>query len=131
MADNVNITPGTGVVVRTEELAGGEQAQVVFQAEMFPEALDLSAVGDHQATIAATAAGLPNIPSTATHALLSVETADLRWLDTGTNPTATQGHKLATDSYLWISGRQRLLDWKMIRVGGTSAVINVTYYRYV
>jgi hypothetical protein len=131
MADNVNITPGTGVVVRTEELADGSQAQVIFQAEMFPSALDLAAVADHTLTVAATAVGLPNIPSDATHALLSVETDALRWLDTGTNPTATQGHKLTADSYFWISGRQRLLDWKMIRVNATSATIMVTYYKYV
>lgn len=130
MADNVQITPGSGATVRTVDLGAGPQVQMVFQAEMFPAALDLAAVGDHQVTVAATAIALPNIPSDATHALISTETADLRWLDTGTNPSATQGHKLPLDNYFWISGRQRLLDWKMIRVGGTSALVTVTYYKY-
>lgn len=127
---NLPITPGSGASARTVELATGVHAQMVFQAEMHPVALDLAAVGDHTATVAASSTQLPNIPSDATHALLSTETASLRWLDTGTAPTATQGHKLAADSYFWISGRQRLLDWRMIRDTGTSATIMVTYYKY-
>jgi hypothetical protein len=127
---NLPITPGSGASARTVELAPDIHAQMVFQAEMHPVALDLAAIGDHVATVDNTVDQLPNIPSDATHALLSVETAELRWLDTGTNPTATQGHKLVADTYFWISGRQRLLDWRMIRVGGTSATIFVTYYKY-
>jgi hypothetical protein len=103
---------------------------MVFQAEMYITALDLANIGSHTATVDDTVDSLPNIPSDATHCLLSVEGAEIRWMDTGTNPTATQGHKLQADNYFWISGRQRLLDWRMIRLGGTSATIMVTYYKY-
>lgn len=127
---NLPITPGSGAQARTVELGSGIHAQMVFQAEMHPLALDLSSIGDHVLTVANSSVALPNIPSDATHALLSTELAELRWLDTGTAPTATQGHKLAADTYFWISGRQRLLDWRMIRVGGTSASIFITYYKY-
>jgi hypothetical protein len=129
MANNLSITPGSGASARTEELTGGHHAQVIFQAEMYPIALDLASLASHVATVSTSAVNLPNIPATATHALLSIETNDLRWLDTGTNPSATQGHKLAADNYFWISGRQRLLDWKMIRVSA-DATITVTYYNY-
>lgn len=131
MANNLPITPGAGADAATVELNPGVHAQAVFQAELFPVALDLAGASSHTATIAATVAGLPNIPSDATHALLSVETATLRWFDTGTDPSATIGHKLQADTYFWISGRQRLLDWKMIRETATSATIMVTYYKYV
>lgn len=103
---------------------------MVFQAEMHPVALDLASAATHTSTVTGTAGGLSAIPSDATHALLSIETASLRFLDTGATATATNGHRLAADTFFWISGRQRLLDWSMIRDTGTSATVQVTYYKY-
>jgi hypothetical protein len=127
--DPIPVTSGAGTDIAAVNLGvGAGRAQMMFQAEMHPTALDLANIGSHAGTVDDTVD--PNIPSDATHALLSVETAELRWMDTGTNPTATQGHKLQADSYFWISGRQRLLDWRMIRLTSTSATIMVTYYKY-
>jgi len=75
---------------------------------------------------------LPTVPSDAEYALVSLETAQIRWCETEA-PTTTNGHLLtppASDAvYLWIPGRGRLLSWKGIRTGGTSGSIQVTYYK--
>jgi hypothetical protein len=127
MADNTTVTPGAGEVLRTKDL-GGVKAQAMFQGEWPPSAIPLSAASSHVTAVGGSSVPLPNIPGNATHALVSVESADIRWLDTGTTPTATIGMPLVAGSYFWISGRNRIVNWKMISAG--SASVTVTYYYY-
>jgi hypothetical protein len=131
MADNTNITPGSGEIVRTIDLGGGIKQQAIFQAELWPITSALSSAGAHVQSVPTTAGGqpLPNIPIDTTHALLYIETNDIRWLDDGQVPTTAIGMKLTADSYFWISGRARILAWKMIAVTAT-ATATVMYYKY-
>ena len=87
-------------------------------------------------TVDATVGGvaLASVPSDAECAHISLETAPIRWTDDGsTAPTASVGHLLTPPSsdsvYLWIEGRQRLLNFKAIRTGATSGALQVTYYK--
>jgi len=104
--------------------------QHVQQVEAGYDALDH--VGP--TTVDATAGGiaLPSVHADAEYALISVETAPLRWSDIEA-PTSSNGHLLvppASDAvYYWVAGRSRLTSFKMIRTTGVSASIQVTYYK--
>ena len=60
---------------------------------------------------------------------ITVETAAIRYTMDGTDPVAgTTGHVLAVNGTLYIVDRGSVLNLKMIRDTGTSAVIQVTHY---
>jgi hypothetical protein len=70
------------------------------------------------------------VPVGAQFALISVETAAVRWRDDGVAPTATTGVLLpetsATEPWTYV-GTKGLQDIKFIAVTGTAS-LNVSYY---
>ena len=75
-----------------------------------------------------TAAGLTTIPSNANKAVITVETAGLRYRDDGTNPTSSVGHNMRVGSVIFLNGRNAVLNFKAIKSGTANSKINVDYY---
>ena len=65
----------------------------------------------------------------AARAVITVETAQLRYRYDGTAPTSTEGHILNINDVLVLVGPDALANFQGIRTGGTSAVLKVTYER--
>lgn len=82
-------------------------------------------LGYKQITSLSSATGLGTIPQGATLALIVPETQAIRWLDDGTNPTASVGMPVAAGSYLSYDGDLNRI--KFIEQSA-SAKINVSYY---
>lgn len=74
---------------------------------------------------------ISNVLSTphAKTALITVETASLRWLSDGTAPTSTTGNNATPGDVIRLENPSELFNFRAIRTGTTSAVIQVTYYR--
>jgi len=129
-------TPGVpNAKVVAENVAPTGDPEHVQYVKSMPSGL--LPVGVIQAlTVAASSVALPSIPSDATYAMISLENGQIRWNDDGsTAPSTTVGHLLtppAGDSlYFMLEGRQRILNWRGIRTGGTSGALQVTYYKAV
>lgn len=89
-----------------------------------------------QVTVAAAAIGLTaatydpvggNGPAKC--ATLLLETAQIRYRVDGTNPTATVGTPMEIGERVTIWGTADLKNFRAIRTGGTSGVLNVEYAR--
>lgn len=65
----------------------------------------------------------------AVEALLTLETAQIRWTVDGTAPTTTVGHLLEPGDSLVVQGYAALRAFKAIRTGGTSGTLKVTPFR--
>ncbi len=61
-------------------------------------------------------------------ALLSLETADIRFRLDGGQPSGTDGHYLTSGDTLLVTGTQALKQFRAIRVGATNGTLRVTYY---
>jgi len=86
------------------------------------------ALGYAQIAAGTTAAGL-TVPAGATLALIKAETADVRWRDDGTAPTATVGFPLgSSDPVFAYSGSLSAIQF--IAQSG-SPVLNVAFFRSV
>ncbi len=89
-------------------------------------AQQFAALGYQQITSLTSAVGL-EVPAGANFAIISVDTASVRWRDDGTAPTAIEGMALSnTGPALEYSGP--LANIQFIAEGG-SPVLNVSYYR--
>jgi hypothetical protein len=75
----------------------------------------------------ASATGL-TVPTGATCAYVSVDTASVRRRDDGTAPTTSIGMLLTAGSVLTFSGLANLSAVKFILVTGGSPVVNVSFY---
>lgn len=137
MAVGIPITtpgsPNAKVVAENVAASGDpEYLQVVKSAPS-----GFTPLGHQTLTVAATAGGhaLPSIPSDAQFALISLETAAIRWTDDTTAPTASVGHMLTPPSgdavYLFLEGRVRLTQWRGFRTTATSGAVQVSYYKTV
>jgi len=64
-------------------------------------------------------------------AIITAETASMRYRMNGEDPTATVGHSLYPNSSLVIEGTMQLNDTKFIRTGGvgTDGKLQVSYLR--
>ncbi|HEY7294248.1 MAG TPA: hypothetical protein VH916_04360 [Dehalococcoidia bacterium] len=62
----------------------------------------------------------------ASYAFIQVDTANVRWRDDGTAPTASVGVQLASAGSFWYAGTLSAIQF--IAVSG-SPVLNVSYYR--
>ena len=60
-------------------------------------------------------------------AVVTVETAGLRFLTDGNNPTTTRGHELGTGDVVELNSPDEIKKFRAIRTGGTSSSIHVTY----
>jgi len=86
-------------------------------------------------TVSATAVGFTstlvspaNAPS-AKLAILTIETAGVRYRYDGTAPTAAQGHAAAMDTSLTVNGINNINRFRIIKSGATDATVRVTYLR--
>ncbi len=91
-----------------------------------------NSVGSQQLTVDATSGGVSlTVPIAATRALMSLQTAEIRFLDSGTAPTSTLGHVVVagkTIEYLDANYISALAAFRAIRTGGTSGTLDITYY---
>ena len=61
-------------------------------------------------------------------ALLSLETADIRFRLDGGQPSGTDGHYLTSGDTLLLTGTQALKQFQAIRAGTTNGTLRVTYF---
>ncbi len=84
-------------------------------------------------TVAATAIGFTALKLAADpkikQAILTLETASIRYRIDGTNPTSSVGHLMQAKSSLVLEGFSQLNNFKAIRTGGTSGSFSVTFLR--
>ncbi len=86
-------------------------------------------------TVADTAVGLtsatykPSEKFFAVKAILTLETAQIRFRIDGTAPTSTEGHLLEVGEILTLESYDEISKFKAIRTGGTSGTLRVTYLR--
>lgn len=101
------------------------------QAALCPGLADraLSTAGGAQfnLTVADTALTL-TVPARASVAIIGVRTASIRYTDDGTTPTTTNGIQVdAAQTITVCSGS--LGQFRMIRQGAASAIVNILYYQ--
>ena len=100
-----------------------------------PDISDLQAYTTEAVTVDATAGGvklteslyITNPPGRA--AILTVETAQIRYLSDGTAPTSTTGHQVSPTQIITLRNPSELSKFRAIRTGATSGVVRVTFYR--
>ncbi len=134
MADNVSFTnTGTGAVpnatvIRTRQTTSGQHIQAADVAPMVPASV---AGGQYALSVATSGVVTLTVPSTATHAWVSVDTlgpaTGIRWTRDGTSPTSTVGHFLAIGDALEMDN---LNSFRMIGITG-AATVQVSYHRYI
>lgn len=146
MADNVPVTPGSGASFATDDVSGVHYQRVKIsdgtadatnhweiesdgmgQVRAAPKSTTPVSGNQGPLTISSSSVTL-SVPATATHCLITCETADVRfWLD-GTAPTSSAGH-------LMVSGQSMEIPCttapKFIRVTSTDAILQVSYFKYV
>ena len=96
----------------------------------------LSTVAYESITVAATAIGLTtaNVRGYGTNryaaekVVITVESAQLRWRDDGTDPTSSEGHLANVGTVLTLDNRDRIEKFRAIRTGSTSATLRVSYF---
>jgi hypothetical protein len=86
-------------------------------------------VGYEQLTVDGTSGGkaLASVPTGAVEALIRVSTATIRWRGDAGTLDANTGYPQYADEEFRLVGA--LNTYKFIRTGGTSAVLDVAYYR--
>lgn len=82
-----------------------------------------TAVGFTSATYA------PSGTTPADYAMVSVETAAIRYRVDGVAPTASVGHAIEAGSGFPVCGQPSLKTFQMIRRDGADSTVRVTYYR--
>lgn len=91
-----------------------------------------NSVGSEQLTVDATSGGVSlTIPDAAKRALMSLRTAQIRFLDNGTAPTTSLGHVVDsgdTIEYLDDNYQSALSAFRAIRTGDVSGTLDITYY---
>lgn len=102
--------------------AGGGGLMSTAPIQMFK-----SAGAHQQLTITSGAVVTLTVPATATMAAFTVETASIRMLDDGPNPTTTLGNLWTTGPAYYGGSLVQLQAMKFIAVS-TSATLDVLYY---
>lgn len=87
-------------------------------------------VSYQQLTVSTLAVGL-TVPSSANHALITLETDSCRWRDDGTSPTSTIGMPLVAGQSMELLEPEVLANFKIIRDSNSvsDAILNIAYYR--
>lgn len=94
-----------------------------------PEGATYSALGYEQLTVAAASVGFASVPASANYALITIETASIRYRDDGVAPTAAVGQPMIANQSLFYDGKQAgLTALRFIRQGLVSATANALYY---
>ena len=93
----------------------------------------LRTVAYESVTVSTTSVGLTlarfiNTVPAVTGAIISVDTAPIRWRDDGTAPTSSEGHfAIPTGEPIIITHPTRLNNFRTIRQASTDATIRVSY----
>lgn len=77
-----------------------------------------------------TVTGRPSSQTRADYALITIESACIRYWPTGDNPTTTDGHMICDTGTITIFGFNNIKNWKAIRTASTDVTIQVSYYRF-
>lgn len=92
----------------------------------------LVAISQERITVAASSTRLtiaewadPPLPQTA---MITVETASIRYLTNGTNPTSTTGTQAYIGDKIELHNPTELENFRAIRTGSTSATLQVIYF---
>lgn len=87
-----------------------------------------TAWGFETVTVGTTAIGVTasSGDNVAHRAVMTVETAQIRFRYDGTDPTSTVGHLANVGDRLTLEGRANIRRFRAIRTGGTSASLMVT-----
>jgi len=95
--------------------------------------IPLVPVGSQQLTVDNTSGGVSlTLPDGAHRAAMTLQTAQIRALDSGTAPTTTLGRVVEIGqqiNYLEYSSRTALEKFRAIRTGSTSGVLDIVYYQ--
>ena len=79
-------------------------------------------------TVSATAGGLTTAAIAGLdEAIITVETAQVRFRQDGTVPTSTVGHILEVGDVLTLDSSEAMADVSFIRTGGTSGTLRCSY----
>lgn len=62
-------------------------------------------------------------------ALITAETADMRFRFDGIDPTASEGHLMQDGDIKYLWGHDQIKRFRIIRSGAVSGTIRVTYFR--
>lgn len=138
-AEMADISGGTGSSLTLFE--NNETGQVyqwvngAWQPTQLTRILDKLVIGTHvtafeQVTVDDTAAGIGLTAETygdATNALITVDTADIRYRLDGEAPTSTSGHLVKSGETLTLQSAADIANFKAIRTATTSAVLSVSY----
>lgn len=125
MADDLAVTPGSGAIMRTKQLASGSHAQVVMVVTCPPTAV----AGNQTLSVTTAADTTLTVPAGATHALLTVDTGagDIRYWEDGSSPSSTAGLLVPAGG---VAELAIPATTKLRSTSGTT-VIQVSYRKYV
>jgi hypothetical protein len=125
MADNLNVTEGSGRRVRALELPGGAGGTVLVQYVGLVTAVPTVVGVD---TMDVTGSTTLTVPSGATHALACVDVGggDIRFWEDGSVPSATEGLLIQAGETAELTN---LSDITMFPSAGT-VTVNISYRRY-
>ena len=112
----------TGTQINTRDTGSGH-AQKIDASPWMPTVVSGA---QFNLTVSTTAVTL-TVPSGATHALISVETGDVRMREDAVSPTSTDGIYIAAGTIVELPLPNAL---RFIRAGGVDAKLNVTYRKY-
>jgi hypothetical protein len=85
--------------------------------------------GYGQASVGASAIGLPTLPSSANSAIIGIESqGDCRWRDDGVAPTASLGNYLFAGNNIVSTNQKSLANFQIISVSGATVTLNANYY---
>lgn len=130
-----SVWSGLGVVYEfgrlTAMLETPVEAQAGPQALAGADAYEYDSLTVSTVAVSLTAAKVSPLKApSAKLVILTIETADLRYRYDGVaDPTAAEGHAAVMGATLVVSGINNIRRFRMIRSGGTSAVVKVTYLR--
>lgn len=151
MADNIQITPGSGDTVAADQVVDGTLGTVKVQViKVMDGTLDstnkmrvdgsgyilakiapvqLTTIAGNQTLTVSTSVITLTVPGTATHAFITVEAGDIRYWEDGSNPSATTGLYLPAGGSAELTN---LANLKFIKASGQpDAAINVSYRKYI
>lgn len=87
----------------------------------------VNAQGKETLTVAASAVGFASIPAGASIAIITTETADIRYWVDGSTPTTSQGHLVSAGDAIKLDSVGQLTNFKAIAVSG-SATMQISYF---
>ena len=127
MADNeLTVVRATGETktLRSRDVGSQVQAQLIDVSPWMPTVV---AGAQYNQTVSNSVFTL-TVPSTATHVLLSIDGADIRFTEDSSSPSATNGMILKDGTIIELALPNPL---KLIRAAAIDAKLNAAYRKYI